>query len=81
MGIRVVARIRPQQNSELDKDVLVSAASDSDTSTHPTIVKIPNPKNESEDFSFQFSSVYDQVSTQQEIFDNEGQLKCELKDP
>lgn len=72
MGIRVVARIRPQQRHELDKDVIVSAASDNDTSAHPTVVKVPNPKNESEDFSFQFSSVYEQSSNQQEIFDNEG---------
>jgi len=71
MGIRVVARIRPQQRHELDKDVIVSAASD-DTAVHPTVVKVPNPKNESEDFSFQFSSVYDGDSNQQEIFDNEG---------
>ena len=72
MGIRVVARIRPQQRHELEKDVIVSTASENDTSPHPTILKIPNPKNEGEDFSFQFSSVYDQTSTQQEIFDNEG---------
>ena len=72
MGIRVVARIRPQQKSELDKDIIVSAVNDNDTSAHPSIVKVPNPKNQNEDYSFQFSSVYDQPSTQQEIFDNEG---------
>ncbi len=72
MGIRVVARIRPQQKNELDKDVIVSAASDNENTAHQTVVRIPNPKNEGEDFSFQFSNVYDQTSTQQEIFDREG---------
>lgn len=36
------------------------------------IVKIPNPKNGSEDFSFQFNAVYDADVTQQELFDAEG---------
>ncbi|KAI4229638.1 MAG: hypothetical protein L6R36_000685 [Xanthoria steineri] len=71
-GIRVVARIRPQQNSELEKDCIVSATGpDGDTSSQPTVVRIPSFKNENEAFSFQFSSVYDQASTQQAIFDNE----------
>lgn len=69
MGIRVVAGIRPQQSHELGKDVIVSTASNA------TLVKIPNPKNESEDFTFQFSSVYDHTATQQQIFDNEGLLE------
>lgn len=72
-GIRVVARIRPQQNSELEKDCIVSATGpDGDTSSQPTVVRIPSFKNENEAFSFQFSSVYDQASTQQAIFDNES---------
>ena len=79
MVIRVVARIRPQQRHELDKDVIVSAVSDDNTSAQPSIVKVPNPKNENEDYSFQFSSVYDQLSTQQQIFDNEGQKITSLE--
>lgn len=72
-GIRVVARIRPQQNSELEKDCIVSATGpDGDASSQPTVVRIPSFKNENEAFSFQFSSVYDQASTQQAIFDNES---------
>lgn len=71
MAIRVVARIRPQQQSELEKDVIVSAIGN-DTPEQPTLVRIPNPKNESEAFTFQFSAVYDHLATQQEIFDNEG---------
>lgn len=51
MAIRVVARIRPRQQKELDKDVIVSTAGKSDDSPHPTEVKIPNPRNERESFT------------------------------
>ncbi|KAL6721095.1 hypothetical protein ACLMJK_000195 [Lecanora helva] len=71
MGVRVAARIRPQQQNELEKDIILSTANSEDTSDQPTIVKIPNPKNESEAFTFQFTSVYDSSTTQQQIFDNE----------
>lgn len=37
-----------------------------------TIVRIPNPKNEAEQFAFQFNAVYGPSTTQQEIFDAEG---------
>lgn len=46
MAIRVVARIRPQQSHELEKDVIVSTASNH--RNEPTFVKVPNPKNEGE---------------------------------
>src|SRR3981189_1900681 len=39
-----------------------------------TAVKIPNPKNEGEQYTFQFNAVYGGNATQQEIFDGEGQL-------
>ena len=39
-----------------------------------TLVRIPSPKNENEDFTFQFSRVYDEFASQQEIFDQEGWL-------
>ncbi|KAL8771762.1 MAG: hypothetical protein Q9209_002953 [Squamulea sp. 1 TL-2023] len=71
-GIRVVARIRPQQQSEPERDCILSATGhDGDATSQPTMVRIPSFKNENEVFSFQFSSVYDQASTQQAIFDNE----------
>lgn len=70
MTIRVVARIRPAQQHELEKDIVVKAVSTDDKT--PTLVKIPNPKNEHEDFTFQFSSVYNEAAEQQTIFDNEG---------
>lgn len=72
MAIRVVARIRPQQDAELEKDAIVSAVSTEGDTGRPTCIKIPNPKNEGENFTFQFSSVYDRFDTQQAIFDNEG---------
>ena len=72
MAIRVVARIRPQRQEELAKDIIVSTASAINESA---VVRIPNPKNESELFTFQFSSVYDALATQQQIFDNEGKRR------
>lgn len=71
MSVRVVARIRPLLPKELDKDTIVSAGSTEDGKT-PTLVKIPNPKNESEEFSFAFNSVYDQSTTQESLFTSEG---------
>lgn len=61
----MVARIRPLLKAELDKDVIVENTSGSST------IRIPNPRNESEVYSFQFGSVYDQNATQQQIFDEE----------
>lgn len=72
MSVRVVARIRPLLNSELDKDIIVSASVIDEGPNRTSLVKIPNPKNGSEEFSFQFNSVYDQCATQQDVFDNEG---------
>jgi len=70
MSVRVVARIRPFLPSENEKDQIVSCHHGPDNK--PTMVKIPNPKNFAEEFSFQFNSVYGQDATQQEIFDTEG---------
>ena len=66
----MVARIRPLLKAEEEKDVIVDATGEKEDSK--SIVKIPNPKNESEAFSFAFNSVYPQESTQQQIFENEG---------
>ena len=74
MSVRVVARIRPLLKAELDKDTIVSANS-VDGQSPPTIVRVPNPKNEGEDFSFQFNSVYGPEATQQDLFDGEGTLQ------
>lgn len=71
MSVRVVARIRPSLKSELDKDTIVTAET-IDGETTPTVVRIPSPKNEAESFSFQFSSVYEQDATQQQLFDAES---------
>ena len=73
MSVRVVARIRPLLPKELDKDIIVQAGSSEDGS-QPNVVKIPSPKNESEIFSFAFNSVYGQETTQEELFNAEGEL-------
>ncbi|KAI1770113.1 kinesin-domain-containing protein [Hypoxylon cercidicola] len=67
MSVRVVARIRPLLENELDKDVIVHPASNDDGKTS-NVVKIPNPKNESEEFSFAFNSVYEQATSQEQLF-------------
>ncbi|KAF9885175.1 hypothetical protein FE257_000624 [Aspergillus nanangensis] len=35
------------------------------------VVRIPNPKNENEEYTFQFNAVYDAEASQQELFDAE----------
>jgi len=73
MTMRVVARIRPQQQSELDQDVIVSTGVNENPTAQATLVKIPNSKNNSEHFTFNFTAVYDGAASQQLIFENEGQ--------
>lgn len=41
------------------------------------VVRIPNPKNEGEEYAFQFNGVYDAEVSQQELFDAEGELLFE----
>ena len=73
MSVRVIARIRPLLKSEIERDTIVSAVSaGSEPASPPTVIRIPNPRNENEDFNFQFHSVYGPRATQQEIFENEG---------
>lgn len=71
MSVRVVARIRPLLDNELDKDVIVHAES-TEEGKAPSIVKIPNPKKPSEEFSFSFNGVYDQDVTQEQLYTAEG---------
>ncbi|KAI7284655.1 kinesin-domain-containing protein [Hortaea werneckii] len=72
MSVRVVARVRPLLKQEVEKDVIVEAArAPTEKTENKSIVRIPNLKNESEAFSFQFNSVYDQQATQAHIFENE----------
>ena len=75
MSVRVVARIRPLLKSENEPDQIVLSQDGPDGKT--CIVKVPNPKNFAEEYSFQFSSVYGQESTQQEIFEAEGKTERE----
>ncbi|KAG5999882.1 hypothetical protein E4U54_001629, partial [Claviceps lovelessii] len=70
MSVRVVARIRPLLEKELDKDIIVRP-----DCTEPgkpnTIIKIPSPKNGAEEFSFAFNAVYDQSTSQETLFTSE----------
>jgi hypothetical protein len=50
MSVRVVARIRPLLEKELDKDTIVRGDS-TEGGRSMTLVKIPNPKNESEEYT------------------------------
>lgn len=73
MSVRVVARIRPLLEKELNNSSNIIVRGDSAEDGKPmTLVKIPNPKNEAEEFSFAFNSVYDQTATQEELFTAEG---------
>jgi hypothetical protein len=76
MSVRVVARIRPLLSKELDRDVIVRAEPSPSTASDPnaplTVVRIPNPKNEAEEFSFAFNGVYDQGTSQEELFTGES---------
>ncbi|KAK4068396.1 uncharacterized protein Triagg1_7335 [Trichoderma aggressivum f. europaeum] len=70
MSVRVVARLRPLLSQELEKDIIVHT--DSVEPEKPaTIVKIPNPRNESEEFSFTFNGVYGSETTQETLFTSE----------
>ncbi|UKZ76141.1 hypothetical protein TrVFT333_003837 [Trichoderma virens FT-333] len=70
MSVRVVARLRPLLAQELEKDIIVHTDS-VEPEKPPTIVKIPNPRNESEEFSFTFNGVYGSETTQETLFTSE----------
>lgn len=87
MSVRVVARVRPLLKSERELDVILRTGSSNQacdkTSSQgkgalaalrdrDNLVRIPNPKNEGEEYSFQFNAVYDAEASQQELFDAEG---------
>ncbi|KAL8406604.1 hypothetical protein RB596_005181 [Gaeumannomyces avenae] len=67
MSVRVVARIRPLLEKEIEKDIIVHADGGEDGRPH-NVVKIPNPKNDTEEFSFTFNSVYDMSTGQETLF-------------
>lgn len=77
MSVRVVARIRPLLEKELEKDVIVRADRVEDGKPL-TLVKIPSPKNGAEEFSFAFNSVYEQSTSQEELFTAEGRSQERL---
>ncbi|KAI6387470.1 hypothetical protein MCOR32_000620 [Pyricularia oryzae] len=69
MSVRVVARIRPLLEKELEKDIIVRPHGQE--GKQPNVVKIPSPKNPSEEFSFTFNSVYDLETSQETLFTSE----------
>lgn len=77
MSIRVVARIRPLlQAKEIERDIIVDTAKlPAEKTDSKSVVRIPNPRNEAEAFSFVFNSVYDQEATQAQLFENEGESR------
>lgn len=54
-----------------NKDSLADKASSKD---RDTLIRIPNPKNEGEQYTFQFNAVYGGEITQQELFEAEGEF-------
>ncbi|KAJ6090263.1 hypothetical protein N7486_009078 [Penicillium sp. IBT 16267x] len=87
MSVRVVARVRPLLKAERELDIILrtgasSAYVDLKQSANgdrklaalrdrDNVVRIPNPKNEGEEYTFQFNAVYDADVAQQELFDAE----------
>ncbi|KAJ5949374.1 hypothetical protein N7454_000958 [Penicillium verhagenii] len=87
MSVRVVARVRPLLKAERELDIILrtgasAAAPDPKQSANgdrklaalrdrDNVVRIPNPKNEGEEYTFQFNAVYDSDVAQQELFDAE----------
>ena len=69
MSVRVVARIRPLIKAEIEKDIIVTT----DPINSSQILRIPNPKNEAELYTFQFNSVYDRAATQQAACDQSAE--------
>lgn len=65
---------KPHQSTNGDRKL--AALRDRDN-----VVRIPNPKNEGEEYSFQFNSVYDADVAQQELFDAEGECHEEYSLP
>lgn len=59
---------KPEKTDKTDKKL--AALRDRDN-----VVRIPNPKNEGEEYAFQFNGVYDAEVSQQELFDAEGELR------
>lgn len=66
-GASAGAAAETKSRESVNDDRKLAALRDRDN-----IVRIPNPKNEGEEYTFQFNAVYDADVTQQELFDVEG---------
>lgn len=70
-GASAAPESKSQQSTNADRKL--AALRDRDN-----VVRIPNPKNEGEEYTFQFNSVYDAEVAQQEMFDAEGECSTDL---
>lgn len=55
----------------MEKDRIVYGEKSEDNETL-NVIRIPNPRNEAEVFSFRFNAVYDMEASQEELFTQEG---------
>lgn len=71
----VIVTTNEAHEAELDNGKTGAKTIRNKTNTDTSgILRIPNPKNSAEQYSFQFNSVYDQTVSQQVVYDNEGIL-------
>lgn len=68
------ASVTEHKSSQSVGDRKLAALRDRDN-----VVRIPNPKNGGEEYTFQFNAVYDAEVAQQELFDAEGESCCTLR--
>ena len=59
-------------DKELEKQDIIVRAESSQEGKPANVVRIPNPKNPAEEFSFTFNGVYDMETSQETLFTNEG---------
>ncbi|KAH7912354.1 P-loop containing nucleoside triphosphate hydrolase protein [Hygrophoropsis aurantiaca] len=69
--IKIAARLRPRIHDEID-DSGINITHSSDP-TIPSTISVTNPRDPSQIFNFPFTSCYDQLSTQEEIFQRDVQ--------
>ncbi|KIL60297.1 hypothetical protein M378DRAFT_84006 [Amanita muscaria Koide BX008] len=67
--VRIAARLRPRIENEIDDgSVQVHPSEDGSSMSY---IAVPNPRDPTQVFKFPISSCYDQMSTQEEIFEND----------
>ncbi|KAG7085767.1 hypothetical protein E1B28_003308 [Marasmius oreades] len=77
--VRIVARLRPRIDGEVDDGAIqvchpsdnTSSSFSSASGAGASYISVPNPRDPTELFKYPFSSCYDQTSTQEELFEND----------